>query len=162
MRPVDLVGFSDDHSHAVLPFVFFGEFGVFVVVVVATVSTTHLCFGGERALEGVIFFVRGSGVSLRALSELVVLSDRVVLGTQVPVDIDGAHGALEVLLGVGLKITNIHTTFVSLGDVGASLRTRSVDAVNVSELEFLAGAGVRSLAEDGLNIRRDVVTRTLR
>ena len=96
------------------------------IVVVATVSTTDI-FG---ELAPVIVELRGIGVSLRAVSELVVLSDRVVLCTQMPVDIDGAHGALPVVLGVGLNI-DFHFTFVSLGDVGASLRTRSMDAVNV-------------------------------
>lgn len=153
MRPVDLVGFSDDHSLAVLPVVFFGELGVFLVVVVATVSTTNLRFG-EPASESVE--LRGIGVSLRALSELVVLSDRVVLCTQMPVDIDGAHFALPVLLGVGDN-TDLHTTNVSLGDVGASLRTRKMDAVNVFELGVHAGAGIISLAKDGGNARRDVV-----
>jgi len=152
MRPVDLVGFSDDHSLAVLPFVFCGELGVFLVVVVATVSTTDI-FG---ELAPVIVELRGIGVSLRALSELVVLSDRVVLCTQMPVDIDGAHGALPVVLDVGDN-ADIHTTNVSLGDVGASLRTRKMDAVNVFELGVHAGAGILSLAEDGGNARRDVV-----
>jgi len=126
MRPVHLVGFSDDHSLAVLPVEFCGELGVFLVVVVATESTTG--FLGE--LAPVVLARRGIGVSLRAISELVELSDRVVLCTQMPVDIDGAHGALPVVLGVGLNI-DFHFTFVSLGDVGASLRTRSMDAVNV-------------------------------
>lgn len=154
MRPVNLVGFSDDHSMAVLPVVFCGELGVFLVVVVATVSTTDLFFGELAPVK--IFGVRGSGVSLRALSELVVLSYRVVLCTHMPVDIDGAHGALQVVLGVGLN-TDFHTTFVSLGDVGASLRTRKMDAVNIFELGVHAGAGILSLAEDGGNFRRDVV-----
>jgi hypothetical protein len=142
MRPVDLVGFSDDHILAVPPVVFFGEGGFFRVVVVATESTT------DFAEPAPALKLRGSGVSLRARSELVVLSDRVVLCTQMPVDIDGAHGALPVVLFVGDNI-DLHFTNVSLGDVGASLRTSNMDAVNVCELEFLAVAFIISLAEDG-------------
>ena len=153
MRPVDLVGFSDDHSLAVLPVVFCGELGVLLVVVVATESSTDLLLG-ERA--PVIFGIRGSGVSLRAVPELVVLSDRVVLCAQMPVDVDGAHGALPVVLGVGYNI-DFQATFVSLGDVRASLRTRNMHAVHVGEIEFRAGAGILLLLEDGLNFRRDVV-----
>lgn len=84
VRPVNLIGLSNNHSLAVLPFVRSGELGVFFVVVVATESTTDILFGGEVAL-------RSRGVSVRAASELVVLSNRVVLSTQMPVDIDGTH-----------------------------------------------------------------------
>ena len=148
VRPVDLVGLSNNHSLAVLPFVRSGELGVFFVVVVATESTTDFLFG-EVAL-------RSRGVSVRAASELVVLSNRVVLSTQMPVDIDGTHFALPVLGSVGDN-TDIHATDVSLGDVSTSLRTRKMDAVNIFELGVHASARVLSLAEDGGNIRSDVV-----
>ncbi len=147
VRPVDFVGLSDNHSLAVLPVVLGGELGVFLVIVVATESSTDIL--GELA-------VRSRGVSVRAASELVELSGRVVLSTQMPVDIDGTHGALPVVLGVR-DDRDVHATDVSLGDVGTSLRTRKMDAVNVLELGVHAFALVFSSGEDGSDIRSGVV-----
>ncbi len=143
VRPVNLVGLSDLHTLAVFPVVFGGELRIFGVVVVATESSTDILL--SKAALG------GRDVSVRTVPILVILSDRVVLGSQMPVHVDWAHGALPVVLGVGYDI-NFHTAHVSLGDVGTSLRTWKVDAVNVFELGIHVHAGILSLREDGFDI----------
>ena len=143
VRPVNLVGLSDLHTLAVLPVILGCELGIIGVVVVATESSTNVLFC-EAALGG-------RNVSVRTVSIFVVLSDGVVLSSQMPVHVHWAHGALPVVVGVG-DDRNIHTTNVSLGDVGTGLRTWKVNAIDVFELGIHVHAGIFSLVEDGFDV----------
>lgn len=140
--PVNLVGLTDFHSDAVLPLVLGGEFRISSVIVVATEAIANV-FVPKAA--------RGSrNVTMGTISVLIVLSDGVVFGSQVPVDVDGAQTGLVVRLRVGL-VSDIHQTFVTLGDIGASLGTWTleVNTIDVSEVEFFSIAKVLTLREDG-------------
>ena len=69
----------------------------------------------------------------------------VVLGAQVPMDVDGAHLVLPVGRGNG-DVIDVHATLVALGDVAAGLRLDvgdgANDAIVVLELGLLSGAGI--------------------
>ena len=137
--PVNLVGLTDFHSDAVLPLVLGGEFRISSVIVVATEAIANV-FVPKAA--------RGSrNVTMGTISVLIVLSDGVVFGSQVPVDVDGAQTGLVVRLRVGL-VSDIHQTFVTLGDIGASLLESLyhllLEAVGVREV-LVARAGVVGL-----------------
>ena len=87
--------------------------------------------------------VRSPQVSVGSIAALVVLAGTVVLGSKVPVDVDGAHGALVVRLGVGGELSDLESSDVSLGDVGAGLGgDLQVDAKVVVESDLLPGARV--------------------
>jgi hypothetical protein len=90
------------------------------------------------------------------VSVLVVLSDRVLFGSQVPIDVDRAHVALPVILGVGLVI-DLHQSFVTLGDIGTDLGTREVNAIDVFELRIRVHASVLTFRKDGFDVVQLVV-----
>ena len=100
--PVHLVRLPDLHADAVLPVVGRGELDISAVVVAAAEPVPDLDPGREnpRALGP----VRPGPVAVGPVPTLVELARGVVLGSQVPVHVHGAHGALEVVLGVGLHI----------------------------------------------------------
>merc|ERR1719183_2705487 len=81
----------------------------------------------------------------RAGAELVVLAAGVVLGAEMPVDVDGAHVVLPVGGGNG-NVVDLHASLVALGDVAAGLGLDVFDgadhAVVVREIGLLAGAGI--------------------
>jgi len=138
MGPVNLVGLSDAHADAVLPDVGGVELVVVDVVVTALVSLARLGFGQATVAEAVV------GLD-RAGAELVVLAAGVVLGAEMPVDVDGAHLVLPVGGGNG-NVVDLHASLVALGDVAAGLGLDVDDgadhAVVVREIGLLAGAGI--------------------
>ena len=111
--PVDLVGLTDAHADAVLPDVGGVELVVVEVVVTALVSLAGLGLGQTTVAEAVVV-LDGSR------AELVVLAGGVVLGAQMPVNVDGAHLVLPVGSGNG-DVVDLHATLVALGDVAAGL-----------------------------------------
>ena len=123
-----------------LPVVSLGELLVGGIVVAAPESVANLALGKiTRALGPVGVCL----VSVGSITALVVLADTVVLTSKVPVDVDGAHGALVVRLGVGLEVSDLESSDVSLGDVGAGLGgDLHVDAKVVVEGDLLPGARV--------------------
>ena len=129
VRPVNLVGLSNFHELAVLPLVFTGELGIFRVVGGALMTLTD---------TSIQIFETGT------FSSLVVLTNRKMLSTNVPVNIDWAHTLGVIGIGDGNDI-DIHVSVVSLGDVSSGLRTNvghSVDnAIDVGEVEL--GSGTR-------------------
>jgi len=104
MGPVHLIGLTNFHSDTVLPLVFLGELLIFSIIVVTTESIADLTLGKSTCTLSPI---RRVSISIRTITVLIVLVDRVVLGTQVPVHVHRAHAAREVVLGVRLKVTNI-------------------------------------------------------
>ena len=104
MRPVDLIGLSDNHVLAVLPLVLGGELGVSLVVVMA--------FKTFAFLRHIVH---------RSLAVFVVFTDTQVLGSQMPMDIDRAKTGLEVRAGDGDTATGIEFSLVAKGDVGTGL-----------------------------------------
>mmetsp|Transcript_29982 Transcript_29982/g.87529 ORF Transcript_29982/g.87529 Transcript_29982/m.87529 type:complete len:419 (-) Transcript_29982:68-1324(-) len=136
--PVDLVGLADAHADAVLPDVGGVELVLVDVVVAALVSLARFGLGQTTVAEAVVV-VDGSG------AELVVLASGVVLGAEMPVDVDGAHLVLPVGSGDG-NVVDLHASLVALGDVAAGLRLDVGDGANhtivVLELGLLAGAGI--------------------
>ena len=136
--PVDLVGLTDAHADAVLPDVGGVELVVVEVVVTALVSLAGLGLGQTTVAEAVVV-LDGSR------AELVVLAGGVVLGAQMPVNVDGAHLVLPVGSGNG-DVVDLHATLVALGDVAAGLGLDvgdgANDAVVVLELGLLSGAGI--------------------
>mmetsp|Transcript_10512 Transcript_10512/g.21408 ORF Transcript_10512/g.21408 Transcript_10512/m.21408 type:complete len:229 (-) Transcript_10512:162-848(-) len=138
---MNFICLSNFHPNAVFPFIGPGVRFVVRVVVMAAKSILHFSLGKGTA-------VRNANVSVRTTAIFVILADRVVFGSKMPVNIDGAHGALPVILGVG-DYVDFHQSLESLGDVSASLRTRHVDAVNVVQLDRLLGTYVGALVEDG-------------
>ena len=136
--PVDLVGLADAHADAVLPDVGGVELVVVEVVVAALVSLARLGLGQTTVAEAVVV-LDGAG------AELVVLAGGVVLGAEMPVDVDGAHLVLPVGGGDG-NVVDLHASLVALGDVAAGLGLDVDDgadhAVVVRELGLLAGAGI--------------------
>mmetsp|Transcript_5246 Transcript_5246/g.12505 ORF Transcript_5246/g.12505 Transcript_5246/m.12505 type:complete len:404 (+) Transcript_5246:259-1470(+) len=124
VRPVNLIGLSDFHALVtVLPLVRLGEHFFFSVVEVALVTLTGLSselaaiVDGGRSTHGLF---RQHTVVIAGLA--IVLTGTVVLGTQVPVHVDGAETCLVVGLGDGDDI-NFESSVVSLGDVSSGLRS---------------------------------------
>jgi hypothetical protein len=134
---VNLVGLSNLHALAVLPVVGSGELGVLGIIVVATESITDFSFG-----KVAVGPVRTRLVSMRTISALVELSSRIVLRSQMPVHVNGAHAALEVLLGVWNNVSHVEVSNISLGYVGSGLRNSKIDAGLVIELKLRASAGI--------------------
>mmetsp|Transcript_5818 Transcript_5818/g.12396 ORF Transcript_5818/g.12396 Transcript_5818/m.12396 type:complete len:325 (-) Transcript_5818:210-1184(-) len=121
--PVDFVGLSDFHGLvAVLPFVGLGVLLVLGVVEIALVSLAGL----SGQLAAFVDFGRSAHVFLHQFTVLVVvalaivLTGTVVLGSQVPVDVDGAETLLVVRRGDGDDI-DLEATIVTLGDVSSGL-----------------------------------------
>jgi hypothetical protein len=118
VRPVDFVGLSNFHVFAVLPVVLRGESRIAVVVKLALESLTN-----NTSKTTLLIHVRGTGTGL------IVLTGRVVLGTEMPVNIDRAQAGFVVRNGDG-DGGGVSGSIVSLGDVGTSLFSRLVDGVN--------------------------------
>ena len=125
VRPVNLIGLSDFHALVtVLPLVRLGEHFFFSVVEVALVTLTGLSselaaiVDGGRSTHGL--FHQRTVVVVAGLA--IVLTGTVVLGTQVPVHVDGAETSLVVGRGDGNDI-NFQSSIVSLGDVSSGLRS---------------------------------------
>ena len=136
--PVDLVGLADAHADAVLPDV--GGVELVVVEAVVTALVSLASFGlGQTTVAKAVVVLDGSR------AELVVLAGGVVLGAQMPVDVDGAHLVLPVGSGNG-DVVDLHASLVALGDVAAGLRldvgNGANDAIVVLELGLLSGAGI--------------------
>ncbi len=125
VRPVDLVGLSDFHALVtVLPFVRLGEHLIFSIIEVALVTLTGLSGKSaafvDRSRTARGFFAQVTVIIISRLA--IVLTSTVVLGTQVPVDIDGAESSLVVGGGDGDNI-DLKVSVVSLGDISTSLRS---------------------------------------
>mmetsp|Transcript_14916 Transcript_14916/g.34522 ORF Transcript_14916/g.34522 Transcript_14916/m.34522 type:complete len:408 (-) Transcript_14916:79-1302(-) len=160
--PVDLVGLSNLHGLVTeLPLVRGGELGIFGVVVVALESLAGL----SSELAALVDGGRSADLLLTEFTVLVVdagiaivLSGRVVLGTQMPMDIDRAESGLVVRSSDGLDI-DLEVPVVSLGDVGTGLGSGNNDlstdigiividgeeALNVGEVNLLLVADVGGL-----------------
>ena len=100
--PVHLISLADLHVLAMLPVVRRGELGIVGVVVFAAETVLDFCMFlvSSRRCEVAIGPRRSRDVAVRTIASLVVLSNGVVLGSQVPVHVHRAHGALPVGLGV--------------------------------------------------------------
>jgi hypothetical protein len=101
-------------------------------------------------------------VHFRTVSVLVILADRQVLSTQVPVDIDSTHAILPVRSSNG-HVINKHASVVSLGDVGSGLRTDVShgihNAVDIRQIRLLAGANIFSVSDHRRKIIWNVLGR---
>lgn len=145
--PVNFVGLSDHHVDAVLPFVGLGELGILCVVLVATEARVNTSVDED--------------LLARTSSILVVLSNRKMLSTQVPVDIDRAH-SVHPVRGSDRIMFNLHLSTVSLGDVGSSLGSDGgvgdsiEDALDVGYVGVGPSTGVLARAES-LNGVGDIV-----
>mmetsp|Transcript_7274 Transcript_7274/g.14108 ORF Transcript_7274/g.14108 Transcript_7274/m.14108 type:complete len:369 (+) Transcript_7274:207-1313(+) len=113
VRPVDLVGLANMHVFAVLPVVRRRELGVGLVVKVAAVPQALVVT-----------------VARRAFAALIILACGEVLGTEVPVHVDGAKVSLVVPLSDGnAPLARVHPAFVAGGHVGAGLLENRNNAV---------------------------------
>ena len=83
--PMDLVSLANLHALAMLPFIRLGELLVLAVVVVAAETGADLLLAKTARS-------RSRNVAVWAAPILVVLADGIMLGTKMPVDVDGAHG----------------------------------------------------------------------
>ena len=83
--PMDLVSLANLHALAMLPFIRLGELLVLAVVVVAAETGADLLLAKTARS-------RSRNVAVWAVSILVVLADGIMLGTKMPVNVDGAHG----------------------------------------------------------------------
>ena len=161
--PVHLVGFSDHHALAVLPVVGSGELGIVGVVVLAAKAVLHLVLiFSARRREIAIGPLGSRNVAVRTIARLVVLADGVVLRSQMPVHVDGAHRALPVRLGVGHEVAYVEVAHVSLRDVRPRLGSGylQLDTKLVLEGELRSSAGVVHLGgreEFGRGLAREEV-----
>ena len=143
MGPVHLVGLADHHFDAVLPDVGLAEPLVVDVVVAALEAAPDVVAGQQIAAAAVAVLVE-----LGTRSELVVLAGGVVLGAEMPVNVDGAHLVLPVRGGDG-DVIDLHAALVALGDVAPGLGLHvgdgADDAVIVGKVGLLARAGILAL-----------------
>mmetsp|Transcript_11822 Transcript_11822/g.22743 ORF Transcript_11822/g.22743 Transcript_11822/m.22743 type:complete len:366 (+) Transcript_11822:253-1350(+) len=145
MGPMDFISLTNLHANAVLPVEFAGELGVTGIVMTAAIS----------GLFTTVHSIRTEVTTVRTISFLVEFTNRKMLRTQVPVDIDGAHAVHPVRGGNGNMI-NFHTSDVSLCDIGTGLGTNighGIDnTLDIGKIGLLSFANIDSCSK-----RDDVV-----
>jgi hypothetical protein len=139
MRPVNLVGLANDHIDAVLPNVGLDELRIIWIVELALESLTISAFERTTTIKFSDEYI------LWTCSRLVVFTNREVFGTEMPVNVDGAHSVPPIWSRDGVLV-NLQIALVTLGNVGTSLRANIHDGVhntlNVGQIRLLSFAGV--------------------
>mmetsp|Transcript_5435 Transcript_5435/g.7706 ORF Transcript_5435/g.7706 Transcript_5435/m.7706 type:complete len:273 (+) Transcript_5435:155-973(+) len=139
VRPVNFVSLSNLHTNTVLPDERSDKLVVFFIVIFALESSTDI---RDSKLT-----VKANSGELRTSSSLVVFSERVVLGSKMPVNIHRAHTVLPVRSLDRFDI-DLHVSLVTLGDIGTSLRQNIVDSVSdtlyILKLDLFSITWVRS------------------
>mmetsp|Transcript_19194 Transcript_19194/g.41570 ORF Transcript_19194/g.41570 Transcript_19194/m.41570 type:complete len:290 (+) Transcript_19194:265-1134(+) len=144
VRPVHLIGLADLHAFAVLPFIRRGELGILSIVMVAAESITNRV--GSEVTVGPL---RERLIAARTITAFIKLSNGIMLGSQMPVNIDRAHTACIVRISVRLDLAHVHVANVSLGDIGSGLGSNSiVDAQLVVKGKLSSSADI--VVKDGI------------
>mmetsp|Transcript_10685 Transcript_10685/g.29448 ORF Transcript_10685/g.29448 Transcript_10685/m.29448 type:complete len:657 (-) Transcript_10685:191-2161(-) len=156
---MNFIGFTNLHAQAMFPLELSGKHGFVFIVMVATETTTDvelLPFTFTTSQSA----IRLGSITIGTFSILVKFTNIVVLGSQVPVNIDRAHFLLEVWVCLGFEISNRERSFEPLCNIGTRLRTwaLSVNAINVGPLRIGTLAHVGGVCfENSFNVIRDVI-----
>mmetsp|Transcript_52648 Transcript_52648/g.111821 ORF Transcript_52648/g.111821 Transcript_52648/m.111821 type:complete len:381 (-) Transcript_52648:41-1183(-) len=150
MGPVDLVRLAHLHPHAVLPVVGFRELLLRFVVVVAAEPVADPLLPLRRR-EGAVGPLGTVDVAVRTVAVFVILTDAVVLRSQVPVHVHGAHALLVVGIRRGDHLAHVDLADVTPRDVRPRLgNDLEVGAEAVLERDLGPGARVDGIVgEEG-------------
>mmetsp|Transcript_15743 Transcript_15743/g.15132 ORF Transcript_15743/g.15132 Transcript_15743/m.15132 type:complete len:204 (+) Transcript_15743:917-1528(+) len=129
MGPVNFIGLSNVHALAMFPIVLIGILLLGLIIVVTLVSSINIASKNATCVFSIM------AVSVGSFPILVILSDRKMLSSEMPVDIDGTHTLHKVGVRIWRATFHIKFSLISNSNVGAGLLSRSKSKSGIVEFE---------------------------
>jgi hypothetical protein len=126
---MELIGVSHKRVDTVLPVIFSVEFGIIFVIEIAKVSLLFITSDLVTTTTAAASIIDIS-MSVDGSSKFVIFASRIVLGSQMPMDIDGAKTRFIERSHNGHSVSRIDFSLVSHSDIGARLFESVQDTID--------------------------------